>query len=351
MIRSMLISLALIASTLCMGQTVDELISAGIELHDAGYYKDALAKYEEALKLDPKSVGAWYEMSYTYMALQDYKNAFKYSNKVIKANDKYTLEAYMVAGSSLDNMGKVDQSIELFKEAIELHGDHYLYHYNLGLTYFKDKQLINARDALASAIQANNQHGSSHMLLGYTMHELNKKPQSMLSIYHYLLIEPTSERNQTAYNLLMEQWGANVSEGVDKKGKTVINISMPNMDDNDPFASVDLYVSMKAALNLGEEEKKLTPFGKFVENTTDFFTMAGEVLNNKDDKKKKKNQMEHTGVWWEYYVPLFYKLAQTEHMPAFCAYICRKFDREAAQWYDSHAQEINELALFLRNEQ
>lgn len=350
MIRIALLSFGILLSALCMGQTVDELISEGIELHDAGQYEEAMAKYEEALKLDPKSIDVWYEMSYTYMMLQDYKNAYKYSHKVIKADDKHLVEAYMVAGSSLDNLGKVDQSIELFKEAIELHGDHYLYHYNLGLTYYKDGQLANAHDALVNAIKANSQHSSSHMLLGYLMDDMGKQSQSMFSLYHYLLLEPNTARNQMAYNLLMKHWGANVSQGEDENGKNVININMPKMDDSDPFSSVDLYVAMKGALNLSEEEKELTPFAKFIDNTTSFFQIAGELYETKDDKKKKKDKMEFTGIYWEYYIPMFYRLAQSEHMPAFCAYICRKFDREAAQWYNNHPQEINELAMFLRSE-
>lgn len=350
--RALLLLVAIFMAVSLFSQTTNELLKEGIRLHDAGKYEEALAKYEEVLKIDPESTDAWYEMSYSYMLLGDYKNAHKYSSKVIKAGKNNLVEAYMVAGSSLDNMGKVDKSIALFKEAIELHGDHYLFHFNLGLTYFKDDQLENARDALINAVQANPEHTSSHMLLGYVMHDMGRKPQSILCLYHFLLLEPNSSRSQTAYTVLMKQLGAgdNVSKSTNDKGKTEIHLNMGTGDLDDKFYTVDILISMMAALNLSEENEEKTPFALFISNTTDLFNMVGEIKENEGEKKKKKQQ-DLSGLWWDYYVPLFYSLGQSEHMPAFCAYISGQFDEEANQWLKTHDTEVEALAAFLKKDE
>ena len=62
-------------------QDVKDLIKAGIQLHDAGDFKGAIAKYEEALRLDAKSPSALFEIANTYVALEEYKKALKYVEK------------------------------------------------------------------------------------------------------------------------------------------------------------------------------------------------------------------------------------------------------------------------------
>jgi tetratricopeptide (TPR) repeat protein len=45
----------------------EDLMTAGIELHDAGKYEEAIQKFEAALKIDPQNTFAHYEMANTYI--------------------------------------------------------------------------------------------------------------------------------------------------------------------------------------------------------------------------------------------------------------------------------------------
>jgi len=112
------------------------LIEEGIELHDKGQYQDAIKKYSEALKINPKSTIATYEMALSYLKLKKYKDASKYSSIVINSNDKsLSVGAYCVKSEALAEMGDVDKAIDWLKEGLAKNGDDYLLHFNLAINY------------------------------------------------------------------------------------------------------------------------------------------------------------------------------------------------------------------------
>src|SRR6478672_13201398 len=50
-------------------------IEAGIKLHDAGKFEEAIAKYEEVLKLSPANMTALYELAYSFSANKEYEKS------------------------------------------------------------------------------------------------------------------------------------------------------------------------------------------------------------------------------------------------------------------------------------
>ena len=85
----------IIASFLFQAYSVDqeskikELIQEGVALHDEGKYEQAIEKYQEALKLNPSCVQATYEISLSYLAMQDFENASIFSTTVINTQDEH----------------------------------------------------------------------------------------------------------------------------------------------------------------------------------------------------------------------------------------------------------------------
>ena len=103
------------------GQTnIDSLIKQGVYYHDAGEYDKAIDLYKQALNIDPNSDAANYEIAMTYMYAKDYENSIKYSDKVIELNKNNVLSAYITKGSSLDYLGKTDESIKRNTLAFEI---------------------------------------------------------------------------------------------------------------------------------------------------------------------------------------------------------------------------------------
>ena len=312
---------------------VDGLVQIGIGYHDNGEFHEAIEFYNRALEIDPESMYANYELALTYMSLEEYEKAIEHTDIVLKQEGDEVLLAYTVKGSALDNLGRTEESIELFEKAIEKYGDYYLLHYNLGINYSKIEDYEKAEPAFVRAIMSNPFHASSHITLALTKREQDQRVQSLLGLYYFLLLEPRSPRAEIAYYLLMEQLRGSVQESKDNSNAIDIILNSSRMDVE--FSAAEVMLAMLEASSMLEENKDKTAEELFVDNTKSFFTLLGELLKNKEDA---------TGLWWNLYVPFFYDLSRSGHLEAFCYYISSSFREEAMEWFLSNSEKIEELA-------
>jgi tetratricopeptide (TPR) repeat protein len=314
---------------------VDDLVKTGIALHDEGKYEQAIKTYEQALAIEANSALVNYEISLSYMSLKDYENALKYSSKVIDLDKEHLLAAYIVKGSSLDYLGRTEESIKLFEKGIKRFGDHHLLYYNLGYNHFQVKNYGKAESAFIKAIETNSSHASSHLLLGYVMEAQKKKVQSILALHHFLLLEPGSERAKGAYKLLIEQFSGNVQHDKDKPNQ--INIFISAEPDSE-FGAAEMMLSMLEASKSVEENKGKSESELYKANTESFFKILGEL-------KKKKNK----GIFWELYVPFFYKIAKSPHMDTYCYYVSQSSKEESVNWLKANKGKVEGFANWVND--
>ncbi|MFO8086597.1 MAG: tetratricopeptide repeat protein [Bacteroidales bacterium] len=315
-------------------ESADSLIQLGIQHHDNGQYGEAIKAYQQALDIDDESMIAHYEIALSYMHAEEYKKAIKHSDIVIKSGGKHALAAYVTKGSSLDYLGKTKKSIKLFKKAINEFGDHYLLHYNLAYNYYHLEKYKEAEESAINAINSNTAHSSSHLLLGYIKSDQNQKVQSILSLHFFLLLEPHSDRAKVAYNLLSDQFRGNVEKDEDKPGEINIYVNADNEDSD--FSAAELMLSMLEASNNIEENKEKTKEELFIENTSSFFNILGEL--NEEDKD---------GLWWDMYIPVLYNIAQSEHMDTYCYYISQSGNEKAQQWLKDNEDKLKAFASWM----
>jgi tetratricopeptide (TPR) repeat protein len=320
------------------GQNVlENLVKIGIDFHEKGEYQSAIEIYQKALVVDPNSALANYEIAMTYMHTRDYESCVKHSDQVINLDGEYVLPAYVTKASCLDYLGRTDESISLFKTGLRKFGDHYLLYYNLGFDYYKINEIKEAEEAFINAIHSNTGHASSHLLLGYLMNDLHNRAQSLMCLYYFLLLEPASARAKEAYELLLNQYSAQVAR--DKDNPDQIKILL-DPDTDREFGTANMMISMlevsrTTELNEGKSEEDL-----FIENTQSFFTILGEL-------KKKKNR----GLWWEFYIPFFYEIANSDHVDSYCYYISQASSEISQKWIESHAEKLNQFINWLQGYQ
>lgn len=198
-----LIILCSCLSFFCFSQkTVEEWVHKGIDLHEQGQYDKAIATYKKALKIDKKSSLAFYEMSFAYMQKGDYKNAIKYSKKVLKNNKNYLLESYLINGSALDLMGKPDKGLDVLNRASKIYPTSHLIFFNLGIIYTKTAKHKQAKQALTKALEEKPNHANSHLALAQSQLLSENMPYAALSYIYFLLLEPDSKRSSMAYRYL-----------------------------------------------------------------------------------------------------------------------------------------------------
>lgn len=326
--------LVILATGLGYSQSNAELhIQKGIALYDEGNLDLAIQEFEQALALNPKNPAANYELALTYLAQKKLDKAIDYCDRVIKAKAAPALkaQAYCNKGSALDMQGKPDEAIAAFKKAIKTQPDYQLSYYNLGLTYYNTKNYTGAEEMLIKAVQLNPHHPSSHLLLGYTKQAQNLRVQSLLALYNFLLLEPSSERAATAFNEVqqMHQKGVQQREG----GGLNITVGLPQKGDNG-FSSAELMLSMSQVTN-AEIKKQIdvTPDQLFYNNTKALFSVLSEL------------KKDHKDFWWTYYVGFYADLAASDNMEAFSYYISQSnADEHTARWLQENEAKIDRLA-------
>lgn len=313
---------------------VDSLVRVGIEHHDNGQYEKAITTYKAALELAPNSSRVNYELAMTYMYVKAYKKSIKYCDKVLKADDNYQLQAYTTKGSSLDYLGKTKKAIETYNTAIDKYGDNYLLYYNLGYTYYKQNDFKNADLNFIKAINEKSNHTTSHLMLGISLYKQDMRVQSLLCLYYFLFLEPNTGRSETAYSLLKEQMVGNVKKDEDNPNNisVFVDSDMPDTE----FGAADIMLSMLEASNTIAENKLKSDEELFIDNTTSFFKVLGELNDDKD------------GLWWKFYVPFFYDVANSDHIDTFCFYIIHGQNTKADDWLSENKNRLETFSNWLK---
>jgi tetratricopeptide (TPR) repeat protein len=309
----------------------ERLIQKGIEFHDNRDYPNAINAYQQALKLEPRSLLAFYEIAFSYFEMKDYRNAVNFSKKVIKANKDHMLHAYIIYGSSLDMMGKAKQSIKVFEKAGKEY-DHYLIHYNLAVTCMNAGFHDKAYDAAIRAIKNRPQHPGSHLLLSKVAAAKNQRTQSALALYYFLMIEPGSERAKVEYPRLVRY----LSDGVERKDDKNISIYL-NLQSDDPFSPVETTLSIFKSTFMLENKPKVSEMDRYQQLTSRLFSSAMDF--------KKDNK----GFFWEFYVPFFGTMDKEKMTEAFFYHISLSQGDEVVQWLkkneDAYTKMINWVSL------
>lgn len=297
------------------GQTsaVDSLVSLGIEHHDDEEYEKSIALYREALAIDPDYEITLYEMSISLAQTGAWYEAIEYCDKLIDRGDKYAILAYNTKGSCLNDLGKTEEAIAIFLEGIEKEKEFHLLYYNLGLAYRNLEAYEKAKEAFLTAIDLNSQHSGSYLNLGRTMMNLNRRVESLLSLYYFLFIESDTERAELAYNAIQLQ---------------LSDISARHVDPKDPFSPTDMILYEIARNNI--EHNKTGDMELFIRTTGAFFSDLGSY--------QKKNNL--TGLYWEFYVPFFSAMATAAYTDVFCHYISHNFHSSSNEWLRKNAVKV-----------
>jgi tetratricopeptide (TPR) repeat protein len=126
----------------------------GTAYYDLKRYDEAIAEYNEAIKLDPKLVVAYNNRGASYYNLERYKKAIADCNKAIELDQNYNL-AHANLGHSLFMKKDYDNAEKEYREAIKLKEDVDHAHNGLGLALSKRKAYKDAIAEFKKALKLN----------------------------------------------------------------------------------------------------------------------------------------------------------------------------------------------------
>lgn len=312
------IILFLLSSALMIAQpTSDKLIRQGASFHDKGRYAEAISCYQQALKINPSSMSAVYEMSLSYLKMEDYDNAIKHSTQVINVGFRPLLvDAYVVKGTALAAQNKLDDAIALFTQALAKCGGEYLLHYNLGLSYYNKGNTNLAISYLQKAIEKEATHAGAFLAYAYALNDAGKWVQSFYSFQFFLLLEPNTKRSADAFREMYQILDTKL-EGSDSK----LTVS-DGLDRQLIYKKINQHRPVLVT--------RPAKYKFFEAASREVFTYMAA-----------RNSPTNKGVLWEFFVPVFSEVLESGHFETYCRYISVAYFPESLQWWENNKNEVD----------
>ena len=159
-------------------EAVKKLVDQGVQFHEQGQYDEALAKYKEAEKKDPKSALVKYEMAFTYHAKRDLDKALTYARAATKLKGEGLEEnLYSLIGTIYDDKGMPDSAIAIYREAFAKVPNSFNIPYNATITYMRMNNADSAYAWVRRSINNSRTHEGSYYYTGFLSSQMGKWPQ------------------------------------------------------------------------------------------------------------------------------------------------------------------------------
>ncbi len=336
------LALCFVLTTVAQSE-VEKLIDEGIELHDKGDYNAAIAKYDAALQLDPASYMAMYEKSFAYMAMKKYDESEDMLKKLLKECKDPAIKklCFVNYGTILDYKGETKKSLKIYDEGIKEFPDHYLLHFNKGITLSGMKEDEDALKCFQNAIRCNPYHASSHNAAGRTVAGTNRIP-AILAMFSFLLVEPEGKRAEQNLILLNKL----IMKGISSNDGKSINISIDaglldtkNQKKDDDFSSAELMLSLVAASNS-------VPDSLGAKTEADRLSYKLQLLIGMIDETKKKEK----GLFKNYYVPFFSEMKEKNHLTTACYIVHTSTGKDdIKKWVDENPLKVELFLDWFKN--
>ena len=162
-------------------ETLGKILEKQGKINEAiNEYKIYIEINEKNQKVDSQDDSGHYYLGTLYQKQNNFEQAINEFKKVKTSDiDKKTInqhltESYLGWGTSLYQSGKISESINTYKQGLELNPDNPEIHLNLGVAYYYDKQIDNAITEYLKAISLKPENADAHYNLGIAYQSQNK---------------------------------------------------------------------------------------------------------------------------------------------------------------------------------
>ena len=146
-------------------------------LQEMEKYEEAINSYEKCIECESTFVDAYANISFCYSKLKEFNKSILFANKAIMVNKDYAYSHYRKAWA-LHNLGKFDEALDDYMEAIELDPTD-IYNY-LGITgvFLDKKENIAALEFANKAIMLDRKCGNAYYYKSVALSNLGKKAEA-----------------------------------------------------------------------------------------------------------------------------------------------------------------------------
>lgn len=319
-----------------------QLIREGVALHDKGDYAGAISRYEAVLRENPGNVLALYEMAFSYFVKKDYRKSIEVGYKAAEYKSNLLGALYIQIGSSYDELGEPKKAVEIYKAGLKVEPANALLHYNLAITYARTEKRDEALTELKKSAMLDPAHPSSQLALSKAFQEGSYKIPALLAAYRFLILEPRTNRSDSALRLVQTTMQAGVLPGKNSNDITIRVDMSPQKKDEGDFSSVEMFMGLAKAGNYIEKNKNKSEMELLAMNLSSLIAFLSEST-------KKSDQSKFT---WKYYVPYFIEMKDKGHVEAFLYYTHQRSNvAGVGDWLERNQAKIVAFLVWSKNYQ
>jgi tetratricopeptide (TPR) repeat protein len=314
--RVILFLYLLVVVTISYSQSYEEiqaLVEQGVKLHDAGKYSEAIAKYDEALKIDSTNMLALAEKSLTLLHSGKFAECVSVCEYAIETNPGgYNLDMiYINYATCYDYLKQPEKAVEKYDEGIALFPELSLLYFNKGITLSGMEKYDEAIECMKSSLMLDPLHAGSHNAIARLSHMQSRNIPALLAYCRFMTIEPEGKRaalNLKNIELIM-------AGSAEKTGRNSISININSAifadttENGEPlpdnFSDAELLLIMTAAMDFDKKYKKETEVERFQRKIETVFSVMAEV------------RADNHGFFWEFYAPYFIELHEKGYTETF----------------------------------
>ena len=317
-------------------------LETGIALSQKGNHDGAKKVFLEIISKTPSDLEAKLELSRELMYLGEWTECFRYCKELIaqKKDTSIQRKTYVTYGTALDASGDKKGAVRAYKKGIVEYPGYYLLPFNLGVTYYVMGKKEDATEQFMRSARLNPSHASSAFFLALVMEERKNRIASVLALMRFLILEQKGSRSIIALGGLLQKLEGNVS----RSGENQVNITVePGQLDKkgeDNFASVDLFLSLTVATQMGNDGEKRSGADRLI---AEINTLCSSLETNRSGQK---------GFFWQNYAPFFIELMKSGHAETI-SYIFLSYASDPAndviQWVSDNKEKIESFFVWESN--
>ena len=209
MLRYLSFVASILLATSSFSQTIPlinsgTVIANGKNLYDSGKYEEAINEFYKVSERDTNYVLMLTEAALTWIAAEKYDKVLPVCDIGLAKPSAYTPYFLRYQAIAEDKLGNFDKSVDLFLKAIKKFPADFGMLYNLGVTFYNNKEYEKAAEQFFNVLAINPFHSGSHLNLGRIAIGQGRKVHGMLSMGMYLSISNTDNARLVLLNNFLD---------------------------------------------------------------------------------------------------------------------------------------------------
>ena len=323
----------------------EKLVDEGLDLYSRDQNDEALARFQQALRLQPSDFRAQYGTALVYYTTGRYAEAAALCEALVKRGDDKLPNLYVTYGTSLDRQHKSAEAVRVYQRAVQkFPDDEALWRYQ-GIALQNLQRYDDAATSFQQAVRLVPAKPAAHLLLAQIEALHNHRILALLGCMRGLLLESRPNPTAQAMGLLDRL----LQSGVQQTGPKAFSLNLPEglLDKSaaakkpDDFAVIDAMFTLETALDYDDKNKGKNPGERLAEK-----------LSALCEDLAKQQANEPPGFTWQVYVPFFVALAQKGYVPTLAYVIQGKrpaVDPAVSSWLAQHSQQAQELSVWIKD--